>query len=86
MESRSDWLRQQRVALTEAKVKRALGATEPKPVATVPRVTENRAPVTINRNPDQLSKRKRGRPKTGKAMTDAERMRRYRARKQAATR
>jgi hypothetical protein len=53
----------------------------PKPVTI--NVTENPPPkpVTINTPPISVTTKPRGRPKTGKAMSGAERTRRYRAKK-----
>ena len=75
-------LRAQREAQHAAQRKPPLGAsTKPKPSAKP--VTINRPkPVTIN-PPAPEAKRKRGRPSTGKALSGAERVRRYRARRRA---
>lgn len=72
-----------KLAITE---KPRLTVTEnPKPVTANTPVTENNPPITVTPpiTVEGRPLRKRGRPPTGKAMSAAERMRRYRARRAA---
>ena len=74
--SKMDWLR----------ARRETAATKRKPIK--PRlVTENPVTLVTGENPVTLNRAigaTRGRPKTGKAMTDAERQRRHRAKSRGA--